>query len=167
MFLTWDDAKYATGFEEIDAQHKELFSRINELLVACTTSGGFSDQAAEEQALKMVDFLATYVIEHFECEEECMERHHCPLAAVNKVAHTKFLQDFTKVKKQIDREGLTRGIIVKLEGLLVAWITKHIQKVDIALREVQPQKQQNSTVPPEEKKSESFFARLRRNIDRT
>ncbi len=167
MFLIWDDAKYASGFEEIDAQHKELFNRINELLTACTTSEGFSGQVAEEQALNMVDFLGKYVIEHFKCEEECMERHRCPLAAVNKVSHTKFLQDFTEIKEKIEREGLTRGIIVQLEGLLVGWITKHIQRVDAELRKVQPQKQQNSTFPPKAKKRKSFFARLWGYIDRT
>ena len=138
MILTWDDAKYSTGFEEIDAQHKQLFKGINELLEACATSEGSNSQEAQESTLKMVDFLGKYVVEHFKCEEECMERHNCPLHDVNKAAHEKFLQQFTEIKAGIERRGLTRGSIIRIEGFLCSWLTQHIQKIDTGLREVRP-----------------------------
>ena len=160
MILEWDDVKYATGFEEIDAQHKALFKGINELLQICSTGAGSGSQEAAESALKMIDFLGKYVIEHFQCEEDCMERHRCPMLAANKAAHQKFLQQFIEIREKIGREGLTRGLIIKLEGFLCGWLTQHIQKVDSSLRKVQPPEQAAPAISPQTKEQESFFARL-------
>ena len=39
MAILWDDS-LATGNDLIDGQHKELFSRVNGLLEACTRADG-------------------------------------------------------------------------------------------------------------------------------
>lgn len=127
--LIWDDDLYATGVEIIDAQHKQLFEKINELLVA-TAVGKSRDDVNE-----IMEFLAGYVQNHFGCEEEIMEKHNCASCAVNKVAHAKFLKEFTDIKAQFDRDGVTPEFMVGLQRKVCDWLKNHIGKIDLKLRE--------------------------------
>ena len=52
-------ADLATGVDEIDNQHKELFQRINNLLEACNHGKG------KEEVKKVISFLEDYVITTF------------------------------------------------------------------------------------------------------
>ena len=49
-----------TGNKTIDEQHKELISKINDLLDAVETSQG------QATAMRMLNFLNDYVVYHFE-----------------------------------------------------------------------------------------------------
>ncbi|MCP4342978.1 MAG: hemerythrin family protein [Desulfobulbaceae bacterium] len=160
MILKWDDATYLTGVEEVDAQHKELFKRINDLLKACTTNKGTASELAQEKSLETLDFLAQYVIEHFKCEEEYMERYRSPLRDENKAEHEKFLKQYTELRTKIDDNGLSRQMIIRLEGFLCGWLTNHITKVDSSLSEVLPQEEPVSVSIPKAEKRGNFFSRL-------
>ncbi len=167
MILKWNEALYGTGFEKIDKQHKELFDGINELLAACTTGLGSKSVEAKENTEKMIDFLADYVIEHFECEEDCMQTHQCAMLNANRAAHKHFMKEFSDIKERIEQDGITRGIIIRLEGLLVGWFSKHIQKIDASLRNVVPEtapEPEEQLPPPTKKKRGSFFSRLWKGI---
>jgi hemerythrin len=135
MRLVWNNQKYATGFDNIDRQHQGLFKAVNELLAACKAVGGSASQEAHEKALEIIDFLASYVIEHFRDEEELMEEVQSPMRIQNKAAHKHFLQKFEAMRGKIERHGLTRIIVVQLEIFLCGWLIEHIKKVDITLRD--------------------------------
>jgi hemerythrin len=160
MILKWDDATYSTGVEEVDEQHKELFKGVNGLLQACTTIEGTASELAQEETLKTLDFLGQYTAEHFKCEEGYMERYQSPLRDMNLAEHKKFLQQFTEMRNKIDKNGLSRQMIIRLEGFLCGWLTNHIKKIDVSLAKVLPQERPvaDSMVEPEEK--ENFFSRL-------
>ena len=66
MAIEWSD-NLSTGVAEIDNQHKELFRRINDLFDACNQGKGKSEVAG------VMEFLESYVVEHFGKEENYMK----------------------------------------------------------------------------------------------
>ena len=61
--IEWNK-RLATGIDEIDDQHKELFSRINLLMEACNVGKG------REEVAHLLQFLSTYIRVHFDSEEQ-------------------------------------------------------------------------------------------------
>ncbi|MDP6039794.1 MAG: bacteriohemerythrin [Candidatus Latescibacteria bacterium] len=127
--LVWNDDLYATGVDIIDEQHKQLFDKINELLVAA------AEGKSREDIEEIMDFLGAYVQNHFGCEEEIMEKHNCASCAVNKISHAKFLKEFGEIKARFDREGATPEFMIGLQRKVCDWLKNHIGKVDLKLRE--------------------------------
>ena len=68
MAIEWRES-LATGHEEIDNQHKELFKRFNNLLTACNKGKG------NEEVGNLLKFLSDYVVSHFAAEEQLQIRH--------------------------------------------------------------------------------------------
>ncbi len=125
--LEWANI-YATGVEEIDAQHRKLFKMINELGDAIKAGQG---PEAAPQALK---FLGDYVKTHFGYEEECMHKLKCPVAGKNKEAHESFLKLFTKYNDRFRAEGYKEDVVVELHTIAVDWLVKHICGVDVNMK---------------------------------
>ncbi|MFH0780431.1 MAG: hemerythrin family protein [Pseudomonadota bacterium] len=160
MIFKWEDDLYLIGVAEVDKQHKQLFKGVNGLLQACTTIEGTASRLAKEKALETLDFLGQYTAEHFQCEEEYMERYRSPLREVNIAEHKKFLRQFTEMRNKIDKDGLSRQTIIRLEGFLCGWLTNHITKIDVSLRKVLPQEIPVSFSSAEPEKQMNFFFRL-------
>ena len=126
--LAWD-AKYDTGVDKIDDQHKKLFDQVNKLgkmLDSGVLSGPEVDQ--------FVDFLGSYVTSHFSFEELCMRNMNCPVLEENKTAHKRFLDFFGSFKAKYDKDGSSRAILEKLHKSSSTWLVNHICKVDVNLR---------------------------------
>jgi hemerythrin-like metal-binding protein len=66
MGFEWEPS-LAVGHEVIDAQHQELFKRVNTLLEACKAGRG------KEEILGVMEFLEAYIGEHFRAEEQEMQ----------------------------------------------------------------------------------------------
>ena len=62
MTITFDD-NLITGNDTIDAQHKELISRIADFVKACEAG------ESKVKAVKMLDYLDEYTNFHFNAEE--------------------------------------------------------------------------------------------------
>jgi hemerythrin-like metal-binding protein len=127
--IEWDPATMATGIEKVDEQHQELFDRINDLHAACRAGMG------RTELLKMLAFLGDYVKTHFADEEEEMGRLHCPAARENQAAHAQFLGDFGKIVESVKSDGVSTGVIVKLQRMLGDWLRNHVCTIDVRLRE--------------------------------
>ena len=126
--LVFDATTMSTGADSVDAQHRKLFDLMN-LLVADMQAGRARD------AIGMVlDDLAEYAATHFSHEEECLARFSCPAAAQNKAAHAAFVQTFTGLKAEFDRQGPTATLAIRMQQELSRWITGHILGVDVKLR---------------------------------
>ena len=78
----------ATGVPSVDAQHRELIQRINELHADCVAG------KAREELMEHLNYLGSYAKSHFAQEEAIMQEHRCPSRGQNKAAHTKFLKDY-------------------------------------------------------------------------
>jgi hemerythrin len=125
MGIQWDES-LTVGIELIDAQHKELFDRINRLLDACKRGEG------KEEIADVVSFLGNYVVEHFESEEQAMQKRNYPAFSAHKQEHDVFRKDFETLKEDIAREGAGLGAVAKINKALVDWLIKHIGRSDKA-----------------------------------
>lgn len=128
--MVWDE-RLATGLEEIDAQHRELFAIANELHRLSATG------ASTEDILVELSYLRNSAILNFETEEEWMqglafsERHW----SVHQKAH----QDFIRHLDRITRLLVTRVDVELVEMLdfLLKWLALHISGTDsVMAREI-------------------------------
>lgn len=126
MALEWTQ-DLATGSEEIDFQHKELFRRVNALLESCRQGKG------KAELNRVIEFLDEYVVKHFSEEEKFMRKYEYPGHANHKTEHLKFIATFSELKKEIERQGPALDLVVKTNRMIVQWLINHISKVDRSL----------------------------------
>ncbi len=126
MSIEWTE-DLATGVNEIDNQHKELFKRINNLLNACKEGKG------RDETGKIIQFLDDYVITHFSAEEEYMRKYDYPGFTHHKAQHLEFMENFSKLKTQVEKEGPGVHLVVTINHMVVQWLQNHIKKVDKAM----------------------------------
>jgi len=126
MAITWQQ-NLATGIQEIDEQHKELFRRVNALLEAC--SGG----RGKDEVPRVLDFLSDYVRVHFSAEESYMDRHGYPDAAAHKALHSEFQKSVASFRGELAAHGANLNLTVTVNRLVVDWLIQHIGKMDKAL----------------------------------
>lgn len=132
MPIEWN-AQYETGEKRVDAQHQRLFGYVNELheMIQLVQQG----QELNRQAVDDLLFhLESYVTVHFAYEEMCMGMHHCPKAATNKDAHDRLIAFYGDFLEKA-RQELTLEMLVTLENTLVHWLTNHICKIDMNIKE--------------------------------
>jgi hemerythrin len=128
MPLTWD-SRLAVGVETIDDQHKELFSQVNALLAA------MGDRRGREEIGPMLDFLASYVIQHFRMEEALMRLHRYPDAPAHGERHAAFVKDLQRFDAQYRKDGATMTLLFQLNGAVCDWLREHVGREDRALGE--------------------------------
>jgi hemerythrin len=123
MPISWSES-LAIGLPEIDAQHRELFGRINALIDAM-------DQArAGEQVLPLLRFLDEYVIVHFGAEQRLMEAHAYPGRKEHVGQHAHFRGELRFLEGELARSGPTAALAVQLNKLLCHWFRDHVAQVD-------------------------------------
>lgn len=126
MAIEWK-ADLAVGVKEIDDQHKELFSKVNDLFEACNAGKG------KEQIDSVMKYLQDYVVLHFGSEEKLQRQYNYPDYILHKRQHDEFVKDFLVLKEDIDKNGVSYFTIVKLNKALVDWLINHIRKSDKAI----------------------------------
>lgn len=124
--IQWND-KLATGIDEIDDQHKELYNRIDLLMEACNVGKG------REEVARLLQFLTSYVKVHFESEEQIQVECGYPEYAEHHQAHRQFVQDIERLKHQFNEEGASLVLVIETNQMVAAWLTNHINKKDKAL----------------------------------
>lgn len=132
--LDWNK-KFETGHAVIDTQHRMLISYINRL-----ESLSASVNRSQEEImlfLRFMEFLESYIVTHFREEEDCMFRYRCPAHKDNKIAHSEFLDFFTGFKLRLQIEGYGPEVVRELYEACVAWIQRHILRIDVLLRPCQ------------------------------
>lgn len=128
--LVWAESLYGTGDATVDAQHQELFKRINDL------TRSFQNGAGHSEVNRLIEFLGGYVVQHFRCEEDIMDRKKCSACKTNKAAHAEFINHFGVLKEQFERDGVTEQFGKTLTLTIHGWIRAHIMGVDTQLKEV-------------------------------
>jgi hemerythrin len=126
MGIEWKQS-LATGIEEIDNQHKELFDRVNKLFDACNQHKG------KEEVGEVVKFLEDYVISHFRDEEKIMEKYSYPEIKSHKELHKQFVKDFLTLKDSFQKEGPSTHFVILMNRKVVDWLVKHIGNIDRSL----------------------------------
>jgi hemerythrin len=133
MAIHWDP-KLAVGVESIDDQHKDLFAQVNALLDA------MRDRRGREEIGPMLDFLASYVVQHFRMEEALMRLHHYPALADHAKRHAEFVADLEKFDAQYRKAGPSMTLLFQLNGAVCDWLREHVSREDRALGEFMKQR---------------------------
>lgn len=123
MAIEWTE-DLAMGVTEIDDQHKELFRRINDLLDAC------NQRKAKDEVGKTIEFLGSYVIEHFGNEERYMLMYDYPDSASHKEQHRQFISGFQELRDRFETDGPGVHIVILTNRTVVGWLNSHIRNVD-------------------------------------
>lgn len=121
--VQWSD-DLSSGFKEIDDQHKELINRVNKLLDACNSGKG------RQEIADTLNFLADYVVEHFNSEEKYMKQYNYPGLSEQIEQHKYFVNYVGELRNEFDKNGPSIALTMKLSKNLVDWLVNHIMKVD-------------------------------------
>lgn len=95
MAIKWNDEKMATGFPQIDAQHKEWIRRVNEFDDVVINNKG------HEEIQNTLDFLSQYSETHFASEEALMVQQKSPIQKQNQAAHDEFRGKLAEIRSWI------------------------------------------------------------------
>jgi hemerythrin len=127
MALDWSE-NLASGSSEIDTQHKELFIRVNSLLLAVDQG-----TTAREEVSKIVQYLTDYVVFHFGNEEKYMAKYNYSSARAHKAQHEQFVKTFMKLRDRLMMEGINAPLAQEIKDLCVDWLVNPIKYSDRAL----------------------------------
>ena len=119
--LNWED-KYSVGVEEIDNQHKHMFSVINELLDA------ISNNNPEEHLGHIIESLVKYKIFHFETEEKYFDQFNFDGAEEHRIKHQEFNKKLGELKEEFPEYNIEFAF--KLIDFLEDWLINHLMVVD-------------------------------------
>ncbi|KHK03984.1 bacteriohemerythrin [Desulfovibrio sp. TomC] len=123
--IAWDDS-LAIGVDEIDAQHKSIIALINEL----TTHKNRSDEAAATQVLQ---FLRSYLHDHFELEMELMLDLAYPDLEAHRQQHELFVNHVIFFEIENEFGVVSEQMLADILAFLEEWFISHIQLEDKAL----------------------------------
>ena len=125
--VKWSE-DYATGVEQIDQDHQMIFQMSEDFRAALDSGLG------DEVYSVMLDNLSLYCRGHFGFEEQCMTKHRCPVAQVNKAAHEQFVETLSGFKQRYATRGYDRADAWRLVDTTDKWLKSHICRVDIHLK---------------------------------
>ncbi|HBE81002.1 MAG TPA: hemerythrin, partial [Firmicutes bacterium] len=123
MILKWTE-ELSTGVNEIDNQHRELFTRTNGLLQAMHEGKG------KDEIQKVMSFLDDYVVSHFGVEEEFMTQYNYPGIARHRELHQGFTVNFSDIKRELESDGPSSALVIQTQRKLSDWWINHIATVD-------------------------------------
>jgi hemerythrin len=126
MQIDWRD-DLVTGYDEIDAQHRELFARFNMLLAACNEGKG------KDEVINLLGFMNAYVKSHFAAEERLQITTGYPQYAEHKDDHTKFIAEIDRLEQAFRSQGPTLALVIETNQAVVGWLIDHICQMDKAL----------------------------------
>jgi hemerythrin len=123
MKIKWEES-FSLGMEELDNQHREMFSRFNDLITACTTGSG------REEALRMVEYLNSYAAAHFTKEEELQHQYGYPNSSRHKEEHDAFVRELSSLEQQFREQGPVPRLVATTNHVVAVWLIDHISRLD-------------------------------------
>ncbi len=123
--LEWD-SKLETGIELIDNHHRELIRRIDALEVAVLAG------KAKSELVMMLEYLASYVDEHFEAEEEMMMKVNYPDFSRHHEEHKKFRAIYARILQEYRVRGADSYLAMELDRQVRKWFEHHLMVTDAA-----------------------------------
>ncbi len=125
--MLWKDI-YELGVPAIDAQHKELFSRVEAFLQVLR-----SKESWEEKLPKInetLEFMKGYVVEHFHDEEEYQKKINYPKYEAHKQVHIGMVDYVLEVSKQFEESDNNENLMQQFGGKLLSWLINHVAAED-------------------------------------
>lgn len=126
--MLWKD-KYELGFPLIDNQHKELFRRIDAFLQVVRSADPW--QSKVQQVQETLNFMNSYVVEHFRDEEDYQRSIGYPGFEDHRRLHQEMVNYVTQVSKEFASSGYNEQLAQQLAGKLLAWLINHVASEDV------------------------------------
>ena len=124
---------YETGNEQVDADHKELFRLLEEVLSSLEINDSDKSKIA-------IDFMLDYTNGHFMREEKMMEESEFPGIEGHKEEHRTFYETFRGLCEKFTNHACTlnnatgekdsRYISSEITKTIVKWLIKHVTGSD-------------------------------------
>lgn len=125
MTLQWTQA-LSVGIPEIDAQHQELFRRVDRL-IAATLANDHGETGA------MLAFLAEYAVSHFTTEERYMRDVGYPGLPRHREEHERFVADLEALGRDFRDGGATTDLVGRVNRQVGDWLRGHVCVTDMAM----------------------------------
>jgi hemerythrin len=125
LALQWSSA-LSLGVPDLDAQHRELFARVDRLLDSML-------HGDRGEASQLASFLRDHVVLHFAAEEQLMLDLHYPEAEGHFREHRAFAASMLELEAAFRERGTTAELVLRLEREVVAWLRDHVYVADVAL----------------------------------
>lgn len=126
MAFVWTKS-IETGNKVIDSEHKELLTKINDFMNACSQGKG------RAEIMTTLQFLKKYTATHFSHEEELQKNSGYPDYIKHKQLHREFNQSVDKIEKKFLAEGATIAMVGEINQNIGNWLIAHIKNEDIKL----------------------------------
>lgn len=123
--FVWD-ATLATGFSDVDLQHKKLVSIIEEVRKALEAEAKDYTIAISKAVKSLVD----YTEYHFSEEEALMRKHSYPNLDSHKKEHAAFVAQVRELLATVNTQNKEAG--KKFYSFLGTWLFAHIARSDKA-----------------------------------
>ena len=118
--------KYRIGNKEIDEQHYQLFSKIENLL-DIARSGNLENKKKECQDL--IEFLMDYTKFHFYMEEKIQREMQYVGYTQHVWIHQGFIQTIQEYKEKMEQD-FSPNLLKSFVGTLVTWLAQHVCRCD-------------------------------------
>jgi len=129
MALVEFDPVLLTGVDDIDAQHRELFQRIGQLLEASR------NHRSREEVVRLLEFLGGYVVDHFASEEVTMEASRYPRVEGHRAEHRQLMKELEILRHELKSEGPSNLFVIRVGNRVTEWLREHIYRTDRLLAE--------------------------------
>ncbi|MCL1828179.1 MAG: hemerythrin family protein [Oscillospiraceae bacterium] len=116
-----------THVKLIDEQHHELFNRIN----AVESMGAAPDEKKKTE--ETLDFLGSYIVKHFEEEEEIQLETGYPQHRWHHEMHSWYIAEYHKLRKEYNENGFSEQFSHLLNESIMKWFVRHVKHVDVEL----------------------------------
>jgi len=122
MRIEWTPA-LSVGNDAIDAQHKELFRRADDLLAAIL-------DGKPERVGTVLGYLHVYAVEHFGLEEAWMREQRFKGYTRHKAEHDRFVADLVALAEEHETSRGNGFMAARVNGWLAEWLVQHVSGTD-------------------------------------
>jgi hemerythrin len=112
----------------IDAQHKELFGRVEAFLQVLRSEDSWENKIPKIN--ETLEFMKRYVVEHFHDEEEYQLSINYPGYEFHKRIHDGMVDYVQDVSRQFEQSTDNEHLMQQLGGRLLAWLINHVAAED-------------------------------------
>lgn len=125
--MLWKD-NYELGVPMVDAQHKELFRRVDSFFQVLRSGECWQEKIPKIN--ETLEFMKGYVVEHFRDEEEYQRSINYPGYEAHKRIHTGMVDYVLEFSKQYEQSNNSEELMQQFGGKLLAWLINHVAAED-------------------------------------
>ena len=123
--MLWN-SNYEIGNALVDSEHKEIFGMVDKLLADDFTG-------RPDKIKSTIDFLAGYVVRHFDHEEQLMDESGYPDMGSHAAQHRDFVKTVGDLAERIEGNLDSIDLSLEVNKVIVDWLAEHVMGSDKAM----------------------------------